>query len=57
MVINGGLTAAVFLKSVLVVPSHNAVDRKDHKLNINGALDSEEEMTKQHHVIFSCPSF
>lgn len=51
MVINCGVTAAVFLQSVLVLPSHNAVNRKDHKLNINGALGSEEEIAKQHHSV------
>lgn len=53
MVVNCEVTAAVFLQSVLVVHSYNAVNRKDHKLNINGALGSEEEMAKQRHIVFS----
>lgn len=57
VVINCGVTAAVFLHSGLVVPNHNAINRKHHKVNINGALDSEKEMTKQHQIIFSHPSF
>lgn len=55
VVINCGVTASVFLQSVLVVPSHNTVNRKDHKPDVSGALDSGEEIAKQHHIIFSCP--
>lgn len=34
VVINCGVTAAVFLHSGLVVPNHNAINRKHHKVNI-----------------------
>jgi len=51
--INCGVTAAVFLQSISVVYSYNAINRKDHKLDINGALSSEEETAKQRHIVFS----